>query len=254
MPSTRDAGAHYDDDYFEGGGRGGYLDYDGEVIARAANARAGVARLARVLPPGRLLEVGSASGWFLAEAARAGWSVAGVEINDAMRARASERLSDGTPMWATLDHVDLDAGSVDAVVMLQVLEHLADPGHALTVVRRLLRPGGTLLLETWDSSSLVARALGARWQQASPPSVLWLFTHKGLGLMLHRGGFGDIAIKRGSKHVALGSVVSLVAERAPVGSSWLRALAGRRGVGQRTVPYGLGDLVVVTAAASDLTS
>ena len=76
--------------------------------------------------------------------------------------------------------------------MNQVLEHLVDPLGALRAVHRSLRPEGHLRIETWDRSSLVARLLGARWQQVTPPSVLWLFRGDDLAAVLGAAGFADV--------------------------------------------------------------
>lgn len=53
------------------------------------------------------------------------------------------------PIEATLP--SLAAGTFDAVLLISVLEHLAEPGTSLAAAQRLLRPGGVLLVNvpTW---------------------------------------------------------------------------------------------------------
>ena len=51
----------------------------------------------------------------------------------------------------------LPAGSVSAVLMIEVLEHVWDPDEAIEAVYRVLRPGGHLILTTPNLSSLVNR-------------------------------------------------------------------------------------------------
>lgn len=72
-----------------------------------------------------------------------------VDDSKAMLAAAGERLSrfDNIDLrHGQLEAVPLDPGSVDAVTLILVLHHLPDPTRVLTEVRRVLAPGGRLLL------------------------------------------------------------------------------------------------------------
>jgi SAM-dependent methyltransferase len=44
------------------------------------------------------------------------------------------------------EHLPLASGSVDVAICFNALDHMCDPSAALSEVRRVLRPGGTLLL------------------------------------------------------------------------------------------------------------
>jgi hypothetical protein len=122
---------------------------------------------------------------------------------------------------------------------MQVLEHTIDPFAVLVENRNLMKPGATVLIETWDIGSLVARLLGSRWQQISPPSVIWIWNRAQLRGLLWKAGFRDIKISRGYKWVSLRTVF---------GQLGLHRLASLRAAAV-PVPYALGDLVVVTATA-----
>jgi SAM-dependent methyltransferase len=247
LPEAAAAEAHYDLGYFEGGTAGGYLDYDAEAPAREANATAVVARLAALHPArGRLLEVGCASGWLLAAAAADGWEVCGVEVNAEMRNRAQARVPDAL-LWPSLADVDAPPAAFDAVACIQVLEHIVDPAAVLDQLAELTRPGGSVVVESWDRSSAVARALGARWQQVTPPSVLWLFTRTGLGRMLARHGWEAPVVKASAKRVGIGSVLELAAGKAGRAGRLLRRPLEVDRIRRATVPYALGDLVTSVA-------
>lgn len=247
LPDVHDAEAHYDLGYFEGGTAGGYLDYDAEAPAREANAAATVARLATLHPArGRLLEVGCASGWLLAAAAADGWEVCGVEVNAEMRRRAQQRVPSAL-VWPSLDAVDAPPAGFDAVACIQVLEHLVDPGGTLARLAELTRPGGSVVIETWDRGSAVAKALGARWQQVTPPSVLWLLDRAGIGRMVARNGWEAPVVKASAKRVGVGSVLELAASKAGRAGRWLRRPLDAERVRRATVPYALGDLVTAVA-------
>ena len=98
----------------------------------------------------------------------------------------------------------------DLVVMIQVIAHLEDPAAALQKIREMLKPGGHLLIETWDSQSLTARTLGQRWHEYNPPSVLHAFSRQSLAELTERQGFRPVASKRTTKKLKASHAKSLI--------------------------------------------
>jgi SAM-dependent methyltransferase len=94
--------------------------------------------------PLRLAEIGCGSGGLLGVLAELG-EVVGVEASpgflEAARRRGFRVLPGSLP-----EEVPLPAGSQDAVLLFDVLEHIADDAGALRGAVRLLRPGGWLVL------------------------------------------------------------------------------------------------------------
>jgi SAM-dependent methyltransferase len=74
--------------------------------------------------------------------------------------------------------VPLDAGSVDAVMSTQVLEHVPDVASYLSEARRLLKPGGTLFLTTHGT-----------WYLHRVPTDMRRWTADGLRYDIERCGF-----------------------------------------------------------------
>lgn len=94
--------------------------------------------------------------------------------------------------------------------MIQVIAHFVDPRLALAKVTKALKPGGHLLVETWNSRSLTARLLGKRWHEYSPPSVLHCFSLKSLSHLTAKEGFHEVARGRPSKWISGGHAKALL--------------------------------------------
>jgi SAM-dependent methyltransferase len=104
-------------------------------------------RIARNAPRGRLLDVGCAHGFFLAEARRRGYAVAGVEFHPDMAAFARQALGlevvEG--LWSD---VEPPPGPYDVITFNDTLEYMPDPVAALRKASDLLTPNGLVFVKT----------------------------------------------------------------------------------------------------------
>lgn len=210
----------YGPDYFEGGG-GGYADYLDEAPVLRERGRF-YGEVLRGLPPGaRVLDVGCAAG-FVADGVRAcGFEVEGVEPNPDMAAHARDRLG-LTVQGGAFEDLVADR-PYDAVLMLQVLSHFVQPAKAVRTAAAALRPGGLLVVETWDRQSRTARLFGRFWHEYSPPSVLHWFTPEEVRTLCARSGFTRVAGGRPRRRVALTHAVSLLGHSLGVPGAGLAA-------------------------------
>ncbi|WP_161491887.1 class I SAM-dependent methyltransferase [Bradyrhizobium centrolobii] len=138
-------------------------------------------------PQGRLLEIGCAYGFFLDEARRAGFEVSGIEPAEAAVAHTGDlglNVVCGLLSEATLNSL----GTLDVIVLLDVIEHLPDPQEALALCTDHLRPDGIIVLTTGDFGSLAARSTGAHWRLMTPPQHLWFFNCDSIASLAHSVG------------------------------------------------------------------
>jgi SAM-dependent methyltransferase len=84
---------------------------------------------------------------------------------------------------ASADAVPIDDGCCDAVLLTEVLEHVPEPLAVLRELRRVLRPGGKLVLTV----PLV-------WHLHELPHDYYRFTGSGLRNLLDRAGFVDVEV------------------------------------------------------------
>ena len=191
QPAAHEFGRLYAREYFTGGDvRCGHVDdYFAERVSLLADAMALLAEaidpaVARATGgrPGRLLELGCATGVLLEAAKRRGWTVQGVEYSaDA----AAEAARHGVPVFVgALADAALADSAYDVAFLGDVLEHVPDPAAVLREVARVLAPGGALVLRGPMATNSIARrlglaaqaVLGRTWRLEEPPYHLWEFT------------------------------------------------------------------------------
>jgi len=120
-------------------------------VRHIAGAESRGEALADRLPRGGLtLEVGCGTGGLLAAASGSGRRVVGVDVASRWLVVARRRLADrgrNVPLVAAeAERLPWPDATFDAVAADSVLEHLDDPSRALAEWRRVLRPGGVLVV------------------------------------------------------------------------------------------------------------
>jgi len=137
--------------------------------------------------PGRVLDVGCASGFFMEAATEAGWEAYGVELSgfaaELARSRFGDRVRHGT-----LEEAGYPDAFFDVVTLFDLLEHVPDPRSFLAEVRRVLRPGGRLLLVLPNAASLSARLMGRHWSHYNAEHLHY-FTPETVAVLLCACGF-----------------------------------------------------------------
>jgi SAM-dependent methyltransferase len=156
----------------------------------------------------------------------------------------------------------LDDGSADLVLATETLEHVPDPPAFLAEARRVLPPGGRVIITV---------PFAARWHYI--PHDYWRFTPSGIKLILEQAGFGEVVVHaRGNERtVACYKLLALLLPAAlPQGSAGamrpgVRALLAAgpatllAGLAQRSLRGEAGDdclgyVVYATRAADQETS
>ena len=132
---------------------------------------------------GRLLDFGCGSGSYLWRMHRQGWKVIGVDPSAAAVDYVRHEL--GLPaLVGSLPHEDLHDGYFDVITMWQSLEHVHWPMEVLRAARRLLAPGGKLIVAVPNIDSLPFRWFGQTWIGLDLPRHLSHFAPSTLTHML----------------------------------------------------------------------
>ncbi|HEX4668848.1 MAG TPA: class I SAM-dependent methyltransferase [Solirubrobacterales bacterium] len=147
----------------------------------------------------RLLDVGSAHGWFLEEAAARGAQATGVEPDDDV---AADPLRRGLDIrCGYFPDVIAESETFDIVTFNDVLEHIPDARATLEACARVLRPGGVLSVNIPNADGLGYRVAGTTarvgirgpferfWQHGLPSPHCHYFTRASLARLVTDSGF-----------------------------------------------------------------
>jgi SAM-dependent methyltransferase len=185
----------YDEQYYSGAGAGGTLPWQ---MRRVADRMGG-------MEGRKVLDIACGTGAWLAELAHRGASTAGIDISSRAVEQCRRRLPDADIREGVAEQLPFEDCSFDLVTCLGSLEHFLDQPRALREMRRVAKPGATLLilvpnagfltrrlglyggtgqvairetvrsLEEWTTLlSGAGLEVGARWRDLHPLSMAWI--------------------------------------------------------------------------------
>jgi 2-polyprenyl-3-methyl-5-hydroxy-6-metoxy-1,4-benzoquinol methylase len=230
----------YSDDYFFKGGAG-YEDYTLEkdmLIKRGSYYADKIKKYIRV---GKVLDIGAAAGFILKGFENNGWQGTGIEPNQRM-VEYGRKVVGVSIKKGTIETVELE-GKFDLVVLIQVVAHIYDLQKAFKKIHHLLKPGGCVLIETWNKDSLTARAFGKNWHEYSPPGTLNYFSKRTLNLLMANNDFSLIKQETPKKSINSTHAKSLIKHKL-LESKRLKWIAGITSLipGNMILPYPSEDL------------
>ena len=168
-----------------------------------------------VRPGDRALDLGCGEGTVTAELAGAGaGSVTGADVAEAALVRARRAHPDiefiRVPFDGPLPFAD---GAFTLVWASEVLEHVADTARFLSEIRRVLAPGGRLLLTTPNHGRLRLLVRGLEHFTAPLGDHLHLYTRGSLSTVLTEFGFAPVSVRAVGSPPGLGRLLLAQAER-----------------------------------------
>jgi SAM-dependent methyltransferase len=177
------------------------------------------------VPGGRLLDVGCGIGDVLAKMTRLGWRAEGLDTDPDVVAQTRARGL--TVELGLLEDRAYPDGTFDAVSAKHVLEHVPDPVPFLAECRRVVKPGGRVVIFTPNVASLAHRLFGRHWLGLDAPRHLVLFTPASLRLAAERAGLEVERLETTGRITGFNWRVS-----------WEMAVRGRTAYAKRAFPEG----------------
>jgi 2-polyprenyl-3-methyl-5-hydroxy-6-metoxy-1,4-benzoquinol methylase len=192
---------------------------------------------------GRLLDIGTAGGAFLGVAQRRGWDVSGCEPNCWMAEWGSDHYRiDICP--GTIFDMALEEDDFDVVTLWDVLEHTPNPLAVLRECRRVLRPGGLLVVNYPDIQSLVARLMGRKWVFLLSVH-LYYFTPETIRKMLAKTGFNIVDSKKHWQSLELGYILFRMRPYLPWLAKPVEGIVNIFRLQHVQIPYWMGQVLVL---------
>ncbi|WKJ92011.1 class I SAM-dependent methyltransferase [Methylomonas montana] len=99
------------------------------------------------LPPAKVLELGCSHGSYVSLLCQAGYDAFGVEMSPWV-VEFGQKTFDVPIFVGPLENLDIAPFSLDAIALMDVLEHLPDPSSTMALCLKLLKPDGLLLIQT----------------------------------------------------------------------------------------------------------
>jgi len=202
----------YSDAYFFEG-KDGYPNYleEREILINHGISYAKL--ISKYNKAGKILDVGCAAGFILSGFQMNNWECYGIEPNRTMAEYGRNELK-----------LNIEVGNLesyrsneqfDLITLIQVIGHFYDIDAALKNVSEFLKPGGLVLVESWNRSSIVAKVFGKNWHEYSPPSVIHWFSDETLIDLFRQYNLKFLEKGFPKKQINLKHALSLVDSKTP---------------------------------------
>jgi len=202
----------YSQNYFHGDDYVNYLA-DEEIIKK--NFKGFLKLIKPHQPQGRLLEIGSAYGFFLDEA-KNNYECTGQEISkDA--ADYAKRKHNSNILNGDLIDLQLKENSFDLVVMWDTIEHLQHPDLYLSEIHKILKDKGYLFFTTGNIDGIIPKVKGRQWRLMKPPWHLHYFSKKTVTQLLQRLHYEVLEVRSAGFHRSLEMIITKLLSKYPAG-------------------------------------
>ena len=136
---------------------------------------------------GTLLDVGAGTGAFVNTMKLAGWNVTGLEPDETARQNANKKH--GLSLQSPEHLSNLEASQFDAITLWHVLEHIHDLHEYLEQFKKIIKPGGRLIIAVPNYTSYDAKVYKEYWAAYDVPRHLYHFSPKSMEQLGQAKGF-----------------------------------------------------------------
>ena len=198
------------------------------------------------LPKDGIVDIGCGNGFVLDQALARGWTgVHGVEPSSDAIANASDAVRP-TIIQDMMGPGLFEPGSLSAVTLFQVLDHIPDPLPLLEECRKALRPGGVILAWNHNVQAVSARLLGDRSPIVDVEHT-YLYSPATMDKLFAKAGFDSIDVQSVRNRYSVSYFTHLLPIPVKVKKPLLGKLKGSK-LGARELQLPLGNLCLTGLA------
>ena len=187
----------------------------------------------------RLIDVGCSRGQFVAAACRLGFNAEGVE--PAPHIAAAAQAAGLKVHQGLLEDLHFPDASFDVLTLFEVVEHLKQPLELLRECRRVLKPGGMLLISTVNTASWTMAAMKDRWDYFhidKDSGHISFFNPRSMRMLAERCGFAlQNVATRNVRFFEKGDVPAVLYRSAKIAAELLNFPAQLFGKGHEMLAY-----------------
>jgi len=198
----------------------GYPDYFDWDKSYAVTAKLRLKRIGRFKsPPGELLEIGSATGSFLAAARSFGFRVRGLDLSSRFAAFARKRYDLSVDV-GYVEEFAMPRSHYDVICSFGGIACWRDPIQALMNIRGALKPEGIFVMNHFDIDSLPGKILGSHHFEYNHASLV-IFSRRTMRQCLAHAGFEQVYSQSERQYASFGRIAGYLKLKAI-----LKALCG----------------------------
>jgi len=241
VPTVAQMAAYADTQY----AAGAYKNYAAAAPLKIDTFRRRIRLLKELGAKGRLLDVGSACGFFIEAALENGFDAYGIEFSREAVALAKPEIQ----KRITIGDVNLlreQGGDLfDVVVAFDIIEHTQNPVEFLKEIGQILRPGGWLMLATPDTGHFLRYVMGSRWPMLQPMQHTYLFSKAAMQLALEMAGYGNIGVRNADKSLTMDYLLDQLRLYNPVITGLYKMLSPLipRALRQKSFAVNIGEML-----------
>ncbi len=144
-------------------------------------------------PSGSVLEAGCSSGILLSLLKKKGFDVTGIEPNKEAFKSAQKKLGKFIFNGTLPKFVRYYNKKFDCIIYNHVLEHVEDVNKELSLVKKMIKPNGILIVGVPNTDNIIFTIRRKYWESLMPNEHVWHFSTQRMTSLLEKHGFKVIS-------------------------------------------------------------
>jgi 2-polyprenyl-3-methyl-5-hydroxy-6-metoxy-1,4-benzoquinol methylase len=192
----------------------------------------------------KILDIGCFTGEFLELMQQQGADVHGLELQPEAVKIANKKMP-GRVYEADVMSYKFSQKKYDIITLFGLVEHVTNPMQLLERCYNLLSKDGIIMVQTPNSSSLLARSMKKYWPPFSPIEHIHLFSRKSLEYALHNAGFENLHFRAHQKKLPVGYVYNMLNNFGPEFHKVLKPIESIVTNSRTVLPFYVGEMIII---------